>query len=115
MDWQTTELMGYAHYARKGYRVLVPVVRNDHYDFVAEGHNEFVRVNVKTAGLKDKSQADSWSISHASGGYEGSRDAVTCDVYLTWLPDQKRFIEIPGSFLVGGNSKSKRIPKEYLS
>lgn len=111
MDWQTIELMGYSYYANKGYRILVSLVRNDGYDFVAEKDGEFLRVNVKSAGLKDKSQPSSWSISQAGGSTSGYTECNSVDVYLTWLPEHKKFIEIEGSFLNGGNSKSKRIPK----
>ena len=114
MDWQQIELMGYSYYAGKGYRILAPLVRTDGYDFVAEKAGEFVRVNVKTAGLKDKSDPESWSISQASGVRVKPTDSHQVDVYLTWLPSQDRFIELDGDFLNGGNSKSKRIPKGLL-
>ena len=106
--------MGYAYYAGKGYRILIPAVRNDGYDFVAEKDGLFVRVNVKMAGLKDKSQPGSWCISQASGGTCGHKDKASVDIYLSWLPHEQRFIELDGGFLNGGNSKSKRIPSEFL-
>lgn len=106
--------MGYAHYSEKGYRILTPLVSNEGYDFVAEKNGEFIRVNVKKAGLKDKSNPKSLSISSASGGYANSRNKLTADIYLTWIPQNKKFIELPGELLVGGNSKSKIIPKKYL-
>ena len=115
MNWQTIELQGYAYYSQKGYRILAPLVSNKAYDFVAEKDGEFIRVNVKTAGLKDKSQLDSWSISQSSGSGSGHTDNHGVDIYLTWLPKYKRFVEIDGGFLIGGNSKSKRIPKELLT
>lgn len=114
MDWQQIELLGYTYYAKQGYRILVPLVRNDGYDFVAEKDGAFIRVNVKTAGLKDKRQSDSWSISYASGSYAGHRLNNSVDVYLVWLPHQEKFLEMNGDFLNSGNSKSKRIPKEFL-
>jgi hypothetical protein len=114
MDWQTAEILGYAYYAERGYRVLVPVVRNEGYDFVAEKDGEFVRVNVKVAGLKDKADSGSWSISQASGSFTAHSVKSPCDVFLAYLPDQQRFIELPGSFLDSGNSKSRRLPKEML-
>ena len=115
MNWQTIELLGYAHYSERGYRVLVALVRNDGYDFVAEKDGEFVRVNVKVAGLKDKSNPTSWSISQASGGASGHSKKAPCDVFLTYLPEQQRFTELPGTFLSSGNSKSRRLPKEVFS
>ena len=114
MNWQTVELLGYAHYSEHGYRVLVPLVRNDGYDFVAEKDGEFIKVNVKVAGLKDKTDPNSWSISQASGGANGHSVKSPCDVFLTYLPEQQRFIELPGSFLDAGNSKSRRLPKEMF-
>jgi len=114
MNWQTIELLGYAYYSDRGYRILVPVVRNEGYDFVAEKDGGFLRVNVKVAGLKDKSNPNSWSISQASGGSSGHSTKSPCDVYLAYLPEHQRFIELPGSFLSAGNSKSRRIPKEMF-
>lgn len=114
MDWQTVELLGYAYYSERGYRVLVALVRNDGYDFVAEKDGEFVRVNVKVAGLKDKTNFNSWSISQASGAAARHRAKAPCDVFLTYLPEQQRFIELPGDFLCIGNSKSRRVPKEMF-
>ena len=111
MKWETVELLGYAHYSELGYRILVPVVRNDGYDFVAERDGEFVRVNVELAGLKDSKDPTSWSVSQASAASASHRKtAPECDVFLAFLPDQQRFIELPGDFLSGGNSKSRRIP-----
>ena len=112
MNWQQAELLGYAYYVEKGYRILVPIVRYDAYDFVAEKDGVFIRVNVKVAGLKDKSDPNSWAISQASGGLPGKTQKGTVDILLTWI--QKRFIELPGDFFKDGNSKSKRIPKDFM-
>jgi len=115
MDWQTIELKGYAYYSDLGYRILVALVDNHFYDFVAEKDGTFIRVNVKTAGLKDKNQPNSWSISQASGSYTAPRNSKgEVDVYLVWFPPKQCFIEIDGDFFADGNSKSKRIPKELL-
>ena len=114
MSWQQNELMGYAYYAGKGYRILVPVVQTNGYDFVAERDGVFVRVNVKTAGLKSKTNQNSWSISQSSGGFAGHHENPHVDVYLTWLPKEEKFIELGGDFFVGGNSKSKLIPKNLI-
>ena len=112
MDWQSVELLGYAYFSEKGYRILVPVVRYDGYDFVAEKNGEFIRVNVKMAGLKDRTRSNSWSISQAGGSGAGYHENHQVDVYLTWLPHKEKFVELDGDFLLGGNSKSKRIPLE---
>ena len=115
MDWQTVELLGYAHFSKKGYRILVSLVRNESYDFVAEKDGEFIRVNVKTAGLKDKRDVRSWSISQASAGSSTVRKNFgKVDVYLAYLPEQAMFVELPGDFLSSGNSKSRHIPRHLF-
>lgn len=116
MDWQTVETMGYAYYSGRGYRVLIPVVRTNAYDFVAEKNGQFIRVNVKLAGLKDKKSPDSWSISSTGNKSEINRKQMRdwVDVYLAYMPHQNRFIELPGDFLSGGNSKARRIPRSFL-
>ena len=118
MNWQEAELMGYAYYAAKGYRIFVPLVCSAGYDFVAEKDGTFLKVNVKLAGLKDRKSPNSWSISQASGYLPNSsrRDKVPCDVFLVYMPHLSRFIELPGTFLDTGNSKSKTVPKSaFLS
>jgi hypothetical protein len=114
MDWATIELLGYTHYSKQGYRILIPLVRNHGYDFVAERNGEYVRVNVKVAGLKSKRWKSSWSISIASGSLVTKQPKEPIDIYLAWLPHQERFIELPGNFFDKGNSKSKLIPRELL-
>jgi hypothetical protein len=116
MDWQTAELSGYAYYSRLGYRIFVPLVSNQGYDFIAEKDGTFLRVNVKVAGLKDRASRTSWSISVASGSNTsiGKRHDIKCDVFLVYLPATGNFIELPGSFFATGNSKSKLIPKHLL-
>jgi len=117
MDWQSAELAGYSYYANKGYRIFVPLVYGDGYDFIAEKSGEMLRVNVKVSGLKDRTDTASWSISQASGfkPHASRQNKVPCDVFLVYMPEQSRFIELPGDFLDCGNSKSRRIPKEmYL-
>ena len=117
MDWHVAELLGYAYYAERGYRVLAPLVRNDGYDFVAEKDGQFIRVNVKMAGLKDKNQPNSWAISKASGAAANTSNVIktACDVFLVYVPVLSMFVELPGTFLDGGNSKSKRLPKELVT
>ncbi|WP_353847378.1 group I intron-associated PD-(D/E)XK endonuclease [Pseudomonas sp.] len=119
MDWQTVELLGYTHYSSQGFTILTALVRNDGYDFVAEKDGDFIRVNVKCAGLKDKTNPDSWCISEASGSKvcasrNGRAKKSKVDVYLTYLPQHGRFLELPGDFFDGSVSKSKRIPKHFL-
>ena len=113
MKWEVVELMGYAHYAKLEYRILVPLVKNDGYDFVAEKNGTFVRVNVKLAGRKSRKIENSWAISIASGA---SKDInkVMCDIFLVMLPHKNVFIELPGDFFVGSKSKSKLIPRKFL-
>lgn len=116
MDWQTIELHGYAYYSSRGYRVLVPLVRHTGYDFAIEKGGEFLRINVKVAGLKDKKDIHSWAISRASGvaGNRVSRPPRSVDMFLVWLPQENRFIELPGDFLGKGHSKHRRIPRQLL-
>lgn len=116
VSWQTVEVMGYAHYTARGFRVCVPIVRNDGYDFIAEKDGTFLRVNVKLAGLKDRNDPTSWCISMASGASRSVRRAAAVDVFLAYLPHLDRFVELPGSFFEGARSKSKHIPRHlYLS
>jgi hypothetical protein len=116
MDWQTAELAGYAFYAKRGYRIFVSLVRGDGYDFIAEKDGQFLRVNVKVAGLKCKAIKNSWSISQASGFRTNSsrQQKTKCDVFLAYIPPIDDFIELDGDFFDSGNSKSKLIPKGYL-
>lgn len=119
MDWQSVELLGYSYYSSQGYRILTSLVRNDAYDFVAEKDGKFIRVNVKQAGLKDKNIPNSWCISQASGAFDnaaakGKRKVSEVDVYLAYLPETGRFIELPGDFFDGVASKSRLIPKHLL-
>lgn len=113
-DWIHTEFAGYAYYAALGYRVLAPLVRNDGYDFVVEKDGRFKRVNVKTAGLKNPSRPNSWSISRSSGAYKPGVNTSDVDEYLVWLPHQKRFVTVEGNYMNGGNSKSKLLPQNLL-
>ena len=108
MDWKTVEILGYTHFAKDGYRILISLVDNHCYDFVAEKDCKFIRVNVKVAGLRDKKEPDSWSISKAGRGSD------LPDVFLVWLPDRELFIELPGDVWGERTSKIVRIPKQYL-
>lgn len=114
MNWKTIELLGYTYYSERKYRILIPLVSSEGYDFVAERDNEYLRVNVKMAGLKVKDSPNSWSISVASGAGYKDIDKIKCDVFLAWLPYTEKFIEIDGDFFVGSKSKSKIIPKHLL-
>ena len=116
MDWRIAELMGYAYYAGKGYRIFVPLICGDGYDFIAEKSGKMLRVNVKVSGLKDKTDTMSWSISQASGSKSNAsrQNKVPCDIFLVYMPGQNQFIELSGDFFSYGNSKSRRIPKKIL-
>ncbi|CAM7517666.1 group I intron-associated PD-(D/E)XK endonuclease [Citrobacter portucalensis] len=119
MDWETIELLGYAHYSSQGYRILTSLVKNESYDFVAEKDGQFIKVNVKRAGLKDKNTPNSWSISQAGGAFDiaaskGIKKVSQVDVYLAYLPAHKRFIELSGDFFDAVSSKSRLIPKHFL-
>lgn len=107
MNWDTIELKGYSYYSEKGYRILIPLIHNNGYDFVAEKDGEFLRVNVKTAGPKDPSQGDSWAISKS-----GAQGKESCDIYLVWHPTDEKFIELDGNFLEG--HKCRRLPKHMI-
>jgi hypothetical protein len=113
--WMTTKMLGYSYYAAKGFRVLVPLVKTRTYDFVVEKYGDFIRVNVKIAGLKDKNDPDSWSINLSGDDHKGRKWRYeTIDVFLAWLPEEERFVEVPGTIFNGTASKAKRIPKEFL-
>ncbi len=115
LKWEVVELMGYAEYAKDGYRILTSLVSTHDYDFVAERHGNFIRVNVKLAGLKFKARKNSWSISISSGAGMKNSDSIVCDEYLVYLPHQSRFIKLNGDFFVNSKSKSKLIPQELLA
>lgn len=113
INWKVVEAKGYAHYVEQGYRVLVSLIDNSGYDFVTEFDGEFKRVNVKMAGLKNKRDARSWSISR-SGSSAVVDDGATCDIFLVYLPSVDRFIELTGDFFEGSRSRSKIIPKTHI-
>jgi hypothetical protein len=114
--WDAVEIKGYDYYASRGYRVLVSLVKNSGFDFVAEKDNKYIKVNVKVAGRKNKRSPNSWSISKASGGLNAGVDRINYDVdiYLVWLPHKEFFIELPSDFLHITNSKSRCIPKHFI-
>ena len=114
MDWQTVEMQGYAYYSKRGYRILVPLVNNTGYDFVAEKNGEYLRVNVKVASIKDPARSNSWGISMASGAAYCLENPVAVDVFLAYIPDTGEFLELPGTFFVGTRSKSRCIPVKML-
>ena len=116
MNWKEIELLGHVYYAKQGYRILVSLVENHGYDFVAEKNGRFIRVNVKTAGLKDKNDKESWSIAEAGGSTPKKKQYPSeVDVYLVWVPTLDKFIEMPGDFLDNMRSKSRRIPKKFYN
>ena len=112
-NWKAVEAAGYAYYIEKGYRVLISLIDNSGSDFVVELDGIFRRVNVKVAGLKNKKDKGSWSISRS--GYSNVVDTgPTCDLFLVYLPHKNSFIEIHGNFFDGARSRSKVIPKSYF-
>jgi len=115
MDWRTIEMLGYTHYAHKGYRILVPIADGRDYDFVAEKDGTFLRVNVKMAGIKDRARSNSWSIALSSGSGSRVHLGTEVDVYLAYVVPMKKFIELPGTFFVGSKSKSRCIPVKLLA
>lgn len=113
--WKVIEIRGYEYYANKGYRILISLVTNSGYDFVAEKDNKYIKVNVKMAGLKSRKDPNSWSISK-SGGKSNCIGKINkdVDIYLVWLPHKNKFIELPANFLHITTSKSKIIPKNLM-
>lgn len=110
MNWKTVEVSAYSYYVDRGYRVFVPLVTNEGYDFLAVSDDKALRVNAKLAYLKDRSQPDSWAISTTP---RGLANPDTVDVFLVWMPDREHFIEVPGTHFVGSASTSRRIAKKY--
>lgn len=105
MKWETIELLGYTYFAKRQYRVLIPLVKSHGYDFVIEKDGLFLRVNTKVAGLKSKRRPKEWSVSVC-------RDYIyPVDIYLVWMPHISQFIELPGDFFSGVVSKSRHIPR----
>ena len=108
MAWRVVEVLGYAYYVSKGYRILHPLVEAHGYDFVAEKNGEFVRVNVKQAYKRQMGSTPSWCISMAGKSNVPTHPAV--DVFLAYIPTVGRFIELPGDFFEGVSGRSRRIP-----
>ena len=115
MDWQTVEMLGYTYFSQKGFRILVPLVDNSGYDFVAEKDGVYKRVNVKVAGIKDPARKNSWSISMASGSKKDLDKDQKTDIYLAYVPPTGKFIELPGDFFKGSRSKSRCIPIKLIA
>jgi hypothetical protein len=117
-SWKAIEMLGYHYYAEKGHRILVNLVKSNDYDFVSEYYGVFTRVNVKVAGLKNKANPNSWSISMPGGMsqcnyWKEKVNQKRCDIYLVWLPHKSEFIELSGDFFEGSKSKSKLLPLQY--
>lgn len=117
-SWASVEMMGYAYYSDKGYRILISLVDNSIYNFVAEKSGVFLRVNVVQAFINDKSKPNSWAVSRAattltSHDYHSKIEDML-DIYLVWLPNVSKFIELDADFFKGTNSKKKLIPKALL-
>lgn len=113
-DWRAIEMLGYSHYAELGYEILVPLVSCTGYDFIIKKGNEYKSVNVKKAGLKSPSSPNSWSISRPGRKEDYSKDIIETDIYLVYLPHQKRFITLPSTFFFGYASRARLIPKNLL-
>lgn len=90
-DWVSIELLGYTYYSKRGYRILVPLVINKGYDFIAEKEGEFIKVNVKSA----HKHGSNWCISTSMCE---TKQGTQCDIFLAWLPEKNKFIELPGDF-----------------
>ena len=115
MDWKVVEMMGYAYYCERGWRILLPIVDTSGYDFCIEKGGVFKRVNVKRAGLKDKSRSNSWCIAVASGAHNEIVKAQTADIFLAYVAvDEGVFVELPGDFFHGTVSKSRVIPTKLI-
>lgn len=109
MDWKTVEMLGYAYYACRGWRVLVSLVEAPGYDFVIEKDGVYKRVNVKMAGTKGPG---STAISQA--GCAKRNGQIKTDVFLAYIPNGGYFIELPGDFFVNVRSKARCIPQKLL-
>lgn len=104
--------MGYTYYTAKGYRILLPILDQSHYDFVAEKQGEFIRVNVKLAKIEQHFKNGNTKYSIYSAGSR-KRELVKADVLLSWLPDRGRFVEVPAE-MMNGRSVLK-IPQNLLT
>lgn len=117
-DWRTVEMMGYTYYSSKGYRILVSLVDNHIYNFVAEKSGKFLRINVVQAYLNHRDRPNSWAISRAASTLSKEDYDATIseklDIYLAWLPHQERFIELDVDFFANSKSKHRLIPKDLM-
>lgn len=111
MKWQTIEMLGYTYYSEKGYRIFTEIVGNADFDFIAYKDGNFVRVNVKKA-QKRTDKKEQWKVTLSGGSKKTPNNVkgVVCDIYLVWVPEQERFIELDGDFFLNVKSKSKTIP-----
>jgi len=66
LTWEAIEALSLTHYISLGYSVLIPIIKTTSYDLAIEKNGNVKLVNVKVAGLKDKRQKNSWSISLSS-------------------------------------------------
>lgn len=109
--WQIAELQAHVYFANKGYRILIDIADSSAFDFVALKGDTFLRVNVKLATLKDKTDPTSWGICRPTNR---SGTVHEPDLYVVWVPNTKSFIELPGNFLSPCKSGHRRIPKKLL-
>ena len=110
--WQEIELLGMHYYLAGGWRVLTPLIETHDYDFVVEKDAVFKRINVKLAGYKSPNQL---AISQASGSAGKKKHHSNVDEYLVYIPNQDRFITLPGDYLQATVSKSRGIQVKYLN
>lgn len=87
-----------------GWRILLCINETKQYDFVIERDGEYRSVNVKQATRRNNRPRG--YIIGAAGGVKRERGP---DLYLVWLPRERRFLELPGDFLKGRSSRI--IPK----
>lgn len=114
MNWEAIELLGQAHYSALGYKILVPLGREENYDFIAKRGEEYVKINVKVAFNKDRSRPNCWSIARSGTQIKRKKACVIYEVdfYLAWIPRKKRFVQVPGDFL---NGRGRRhIPQRLI-
>ena len=119
IDARSAEPLAEAYYMAKGYNVSKPNNLALHYDLVIEKDGEFKTVNVKLAGLKDKKEPNSWSISANITRRNSLRNPCKFrvlkkpDIYAVWMPNKKDFVELPSNFFDGQTkSNNKLLPKE---
>ncbi len=102
---QVAEITALGYYAALGYRILLPLVDGEGYDFVAEKAGKFTRINVKVACRVSTTTHSYWRVSLCAGG-DRNRSAAECvDVFLVWVPSPRNeFIELGKAEVAGKRS-----------